>query len=601
MNKLRIGLAAAFATAAVAGVTASDADAHATLQATEPLRGATLDAQPERVVFRFNEPVELNFGAIDVYDAGGNEVDDGKVVHPGGKASDVAVGLQPGIADGTFTATFRVISADGHPVSGGFVFVVGAPGAAPTKSVSELTAMTTTGKVTRVSFMTARAVQYGAIALAIGVLVFLLGPWFAGLREVTRSEAEWREASEAFVGRARLLLGIAVGAGLLSGAAGIVLQGATAAGVSVGSALRPEVVQNVVETRFGAAWALRLVVWALLGVALGLAFRRHDVPFLRSVALSADGLALGRRFANRPFLVLSVALLPLLAVSPAFAGHAREEDPGILLIPSNFVHVAAISVWTGGLAALVFALPAATRRLAPVDRSRLLAAVVSRFSTIAGLSVALVLATGIVQSLFLVGNLDNLLHTNFGHATLVKIALFVMLMGLGGLNRQVSVPRLKRVAAGGEPPGGAGRLLRRAVTAEVTLVVAVLGATGALATYAPSTSIESSGPYAETQTIGPAEVQLTIDPAQVGRNLAHLYLIHPVDGRQYDEAKEVDVTLSQPDKDIGPLETVSRKAGPGHYVLDNAVFGVDGEWEVQVSIRVTEFDAYDGTFEVRIR
>ena len=107
-------------------------------------------------------------------------------------------------------------------------------------------------------------------------------------------------------------------------------------------------------------------------------------------------------------------LLGFLGISPALAGRANARDPTAVLLPSNAGHVIAISVWIGGLAMLLFVLPSATRTPPLPDRGRLLAAVLSRFSTIAGACVAVVLLTGIVQSLVYVRNLDNLLHTEYG-------------------------------------------------------------------------------------------------------------------------------------------------------------------------------------------
>lgn len=322
---------------------------------------------------------------------------------------------------------------------------------------------------------------------------------------------------------------------------------------------------------------------------------------MRPATLGATGLALPRRFGDRWQLSLVLVLLAFIAVSPALAGHANAQDPTAVLLPANVAHVVAISVWTGGLALLLFALPAATRLLELPDRGRLLAGVLSRFSTIAGACVAVVLLSGIAQSLVYVRNLDNLLHTEYGQIVLAKILLFVGLMGLGGYNRQFSVPRLNRIAAGGEPPGRAGVMLRRALRGEVLLVLAVLGVTGALAGFAPSTATETtSGPFAKTDMIGPVQVQLTVDPAQVGTNLMHVYLLEPKTGAQWDRAKEFRVKLVQPDKQI-ELDVTARKGGPGHYIIDGAVFSTDGTWEVRMAARVSEFDEYAKTIEVPIR
>ena len=64
------------------------------------------------------------------------------------------------------------------------------------------------------------------------------------------------------------MLAVAVVLGVLSGLAGIVLQGATAGGTSFWSALDPGVVREVLGTRFGRIWGLRVLVWLVLGTVL---------------------------------------------------------------------------------------------------------------------------------------------------------------------------------------------------------------------------------------------------------------------------------------------------------------------------------------------
>jgi copper transport protein len=596
----RLVIAAALA-AAAALASATPALAHAMLQETEPARGATVKTQPQAIVFHFSERVEMNFSAIHVYDASGKTVDNGRAVHPGGKSSDVAIGLRSKVAQGTYTATYRVISADGHPVSGGFVFSIGKAGAAPVKTVAELAGGSGVGRSTTIPFGAARAVQYAAIALAIGAFAFLLLPWLGGLRAVAGAGPEWLAASEAFVARARVLFQIAVVAGVASSVAGIVLQGQTAAGGTLLDAVSPSVVQGVLETHFGVIWGLRTLVWVALGGALLLAYRRQELPVMKPATLSAAGAALPRGFGDRRQLAVMLGLVALLGISPALAGHANAQNPTAVLLPTNAAHVIAISVWIGGLAMLLFVLPHATRLLELPDRSRLLAAVLSRFSTIAGACVAVVLLTGIVQSFVYIRSVDNLLHTDFGQIVLAKILLFVALMAFGGYNRQFSVPRLNKIAAGGESPGRAGVMLRRALRGEVLLVAVVLGVTGALSGFAPATAAgTTNGPFAKTEMIGPAQVQLTVDPARVGPNLMHVYLLEPTSGAQWDRAKEFRVKLVQPEKHI-ELSVTARKGGPGHFIVDSAIFSAAGTWEVQMAARVSEFDEYAKTIEVPIR
>jgi len=120
---------AAVAAMLVALVLVPVAGAHARLITTEPANDAVLEQSPRSVLLRFDEPVETAFGAIRVYDARARRVDSGKVKRPSDR--EARISLDRRLARGTYTATWRVVSADGHPLSGAFVFHVGAPGANP--------------------------------------------------------------------------------------------------------------------------------------------------------------------------------------------------------------------------------------------------------------------------------------------------------------------------------------------------------------------------------------------------------------------------------------------------------------------------------------
>jgi copper transport protein len=578
----------------------SAASAHAVLKGTAPLSGVTAKHEPKQIVFRFSESVEGNFGAIRVYDRNGGRVEAGDAFHPGGEGSLLGTHLKAGLPKGTYTATYRVISADGHPVSGGLVFSVGKPSASGA-TVSQLLAQrSAAGKVTEVGFGIVRGLQYTSIAAAIGSIFFLLVIWIPGLASIAGGDRRWQTASERFLSRLRLVLAIAIATGVLSGALGIVFQGATAAGTSFWSAANSGIVREVLGTRWGTVWGIRILVWLGFGAVLVAALAGSRRPVLRPAEVGATGLALRRPF---PTLVVALLALPLgfLALSPALAGHASLQSPTGVLMPANVIHVIAISVWTAGLALLLFALPRATRELEPSDRSRLLATTLIRFSAVAGVAFAVLVVTGLVQSYIEVRSIDHALHTAFGRAALIKFGIVIgPLALLGTYNRRLMLPRLRKIVAGGQSPGQAGLVLRRALRAEVALILVVFGVTAALVSYPPSTAV-STGPVSKTASLGPADMQLTLDPARVGGNVMHVFLIDKKTGVQYDKVKQFDVKLAQPDKGVGPIDAAAQKAGPGHYVMTGAVFGVAGDWNVQVEARVSEFDAYYATLKVKIR
>ncbi|MEA2186650.1 MAG: copper transport protein [Solirubrobacteraceae bacterium] len=598
----RRALVLAGALLATLALAPAGASAHALLVDTVPQRGATLHHQPRQIVLHFSETVEGNFGAVRVFDAAARRVDDGRTIHPQGSGSRLAVGLKPGLPDGTYVATYRVISADSHPVSGGLVFSVGKTGATAAPTVSQLIGDSTAGPVTQGVFGLARGLTYLATAVLLGGLAFLLVVWLPALRVAAGAADEWREASQAFAQRARRLLLGAAALGIASGLAGIVLQGATAGATSGWVALKPSVLGDVLGTRFGEVWGLRVLAFVVLGCALALALRGMRQPAgaaaLQRVALGADGLAAP----GLPRGALALAALPaaFVALAPALGGHASVQSPVVLLFSLDVMHVLAMSAWIGGLLMVLLALPAATHRLPAPDRTRLLAATLLRFSPLALGCVVVLLVTGTIQAIEHVGSWDALLHTGFGRAILAKIVLLAALIALGAVNRRRVVPRLRALAQQAAAPGGVGRVLRRTLRAEVALVLVVLGVTSALVSYPPPSSL-AGGPFSASTALGPLRMETTVDPARVGPNEIHLYLLDAKNGTPFSATKELTVTLALPAKKIGPLPAKAREAGPGHYVIDTVQLVPAGEWRLDVTSRVSEFDQYEGSLEVPVR
>jgi copper transport protein len=222
-----------------------------------------------------------------------------------------------------------------------------------------------------------------------------------------------------------------------------------------------------------------------------------------------------------------------------------------------------------------------------------------RISPIALGAVLVLLGTGIAQTIAHLEAVADLWETGFGRALLVKFALFGGLIALGAHHRRRGIPRLRALADAGEPPAGAGVVLRRAVRAEVALFAGVLAATSLLVASSPA----SAGPsiLSERVSVGTAEVELTAEPLQTGPNEMHFYLFDAADGTQLDEIEEIAVELRQPEKDIGPLPVRVSRAGPGHYVASRTDIGVPGEWELLIRLRLSEFDVYSARLPVDIR
>ena len=178
--------------------------------------------------------------------------------------------LRDGLGDDGYTVTYRVISADSHPVSGGFVFVVGDARRAGHDG-RRAARRRRAGPVTGTAFGVVRAVQFArhrARARRADLPARVLA---AGLRR-PRARAGLEAASRVPAPLRALVLAAAAAGALLGGAA-IVLQGAVAGGTTSGTRSAPTSIGDVLDTRFGLFWGARLVAW-LVSAGAALASRR---------------------------------------------------------------------------------------------------------------------------------------------------------------------------------------------------------------------------------------------------------------------------------------------------------------------------------------
>jgi len=135
---------------------------------------------------------------------------------------------------------------------------------------------------------------------------------------------------------------------------------------------------------------------------------------------------------------------------------------------------------------LMVALAIVARLISGPERTPLMAALVGRFSWIARIAVGVLLLTGVIQSLALVGSFRALVDTDYGLLVLAKIALFAVLLGFGAYNQRWALPRLRSLAAAGAEPGRAAALLRQSVAFEVGFAIVVIAVTSVLVVTAPA-------------------------------------------------------------------------------------------------------------------
>jgi len=560
---------------AVAGVavvvllvaTAGTASAHARLVSTDPAASSVLLAPPAQVVLQFDGVVTIDGGSLRVFGPDGRRVDDGGVHHPGGRRDAVAIGLPTGLGRGSYVVAWRVISDDGHPVHGAYVFSVGSDRGAVRASVVAGALATESGSpgVGAVAGLLRWAAFAGLLTL-VGLTVLVTLAWPAG-------------GATPRVGR---ILWASWGVLLVATVAGIAVEGAYAALLPLGDALRPSLAAEVLRTRSGRADAARAVLLvAAVPVLLGVRGRLGDGA-RRSRWLLPAVLAVGSG----------------LLVTTGLAGHAVTGAAPLVGLALDLVHLSSASLWVGGLVLLAaFLVGPPSKVVQPEDPG----AVTRTVSAWLLAAVAAIVVSGTGQALRQVGSRYALFHTTYGRTLLVKVALVFALVCLGALSRRLvrgtwRLRRTRRPVAPAPAPApagdGAGAAtpdpsrrsgLRWSVVAEIALVVAVLGVTALLVEDVPAR--QAAGlPFAASVTTAGTQVNTIVDPARAGiGNEIHVYLLS---GLGTPEAVlGLDAVLRLPSGHVGPVRVPMHLSGPGHYYATDVVFPVAGTWDLTLTVR----------------
>ena len=309
------------------------------------------------------------------------------------------------------------------------------------------------------ALLAVRAVHFAASALATGVIVFAIlvaRPALAGTGEAGADIVARFATAAARLFCASLVVAVA------SGALWLVLVGADIADQSPSAALHDGTVWTLLTaTRFGLVSQLRAIMAGLL-LAVVLMFGSRPV-------------FAGLNAASIVALVVSLCFIAALA----FAGHggATSGAEGYVHLGADILHLVAAAAWLGGLAPLVWLLGRLER---DEQGTRVAVRVLQRFSSLGVVSVAVLAATGIVNSWFLVGSLYALTNTDYGTWLLLKIVLFVVMVSLAVVNRLILTRRLAPAKTDGTGIDqlrsiGSNALLEFLVGLAVIIVVGVLG------------------------------------------------------------------------------------------------------------------------------
>jgi copper transport protein len=532
-------------------LTALPASAHATLQESVPTDGAVMAVSPAQVLLRFDESVEVTVGGITVLASDGSPVTVGNVHHVAGAGSQVAIGLRAKLPDGSYLVNWRVQSADSHVIEGALTFSVGQPGALATATTPD-----TAGVVQLLAL--ARFTGYVGIMLALGAFAFLVLCWPTGWTDPTT----------------RRLLWTGIGATVTSTVLGLVLQGAYATGTGLAGLLHPGLLADTADTRFGHALLLRLVLLLTVAATLRVTLARSaSVPDRRAQVGVAAGLV-------------------LVLATFALAGHAGSSSKVWFYLPLDVVHLSAVSIWLGGLVALFLGLVSRRTRNARDDG---LSAALARFSRLALVCVAVLVASGAIVGWREVGSLGALFGTSYGRLLIGKVVVLGLILGCAAASRS-AVTRHFSAPGRRLPPLSELSRLRVSAGSELALGVVVVALASTLVSLAPARTQYRPNTQ-ESVVAGPVTLDVAVQPS--GPRTVAVRLTPRDKNGALRKLAEFRTTAKLPGRDISvPLRLVRSSHG---YLADGVEFPVAGKWQLQMYVRTSDIDSYSASAPLTVR
>ncbi|BCJ46795.1 hypothetical protein GCM10010168_36830 [Actinoplanes ianthinogenes] len=513
--------------------------AHAATVGSSPAPGSVVGSSPTEVTVTFSETITPVSGHIQVVAPDGERISGlatarGAVLHIPVRTAEHPLG--------TYLISFRVISADSHPVGGAITFSVGAPSARPQAAATIGTDPTVKAAVPTFKFL-----GYAGLTLITGPLMFLLFLW-----PRRRSRA----------GAIRLVwTGMALTALATLGALGTQAQqgsGAALWQVSAGE------LGEVATSTFGLILLARLAILALLAVSLRALFAGQLRPGEK------------RRLRAYPNRILILILgIAGLATWP-LTGHAIAAPMPAVTVTVGVVHLAAMGIWIGGLVTLIGVLLRGTDR-------RVLGVLLPVWSRWAALSVIWLALAGSVQAVVQVGTPAALVQTGYGRLLLVKLGVLVLVLAAAAVAR-----RLVRRSASGSG-------LRRTVGIEVAATAVILALSAVLVQVDPGRTagaqagaVTGTG-VSQTLTCPLYTLQFNIYPVELGEyNTVHAFLYTP-EGKPLPPA-EWQVSTQLTGQGLEAVKEPLLGLDPPHHALGSISFPLPGTYEIAFTIRVDDLN-----------
>lgn len=480
--------------------------AHAVLEMANPAQDSHLQSSPKEIILQFNERIEKELYSIKVFDRSGEEVSNSKTSLSVDQ-KQVNQTLPP-LADGHYTISYSVISADGHPIKGSYMISVGK--VSEQKSVNIMINQDSIKGLEESITSAIRIFYYTTMLLVTGWILW--GTFHKMSDEVVTIHRRW----------ARYFL---------------VLFFITSIGMCATQFL------GLLDS-----WEWGQLFSLLTGTTVG-------ISWAASMALTVLGVFL---LFHNPW--MDRVWVFLILASKSVNGHAFAQDPQLLSITSDLIHLLAASVWAGGLLYVLLFWKKQHDILVMFSRAALI-------------SLITLIVTGVVSTMILLPKINYLFDTQWGIFLLVKIALVVLVIVVGGLIRYY----LKK-----KQSGKIGTLLK----VDFSLMIGILGIVGIFTFLSP---LPENKPLYWGEKGKEVEFTTSISPKVPGTNV---FMVVAKAREEGLKIKRVELLLINKDNpDVAPIRVPFNdydEAGSVHYMIEGQYLPFPGSWTAEVRILDSE-------------
>jgi copper transport protein len=506
--------------------------AHASLVKAVPADGAVLPLPPAALTLTFNEPVSPL--AMRLIGPNGDPITPHAVVADN---ATVTITAPPTLQQGTHVLSWRVISADGHPVGGSLIFSIGSPSAQPAAGAESLA-----GSDVRAALWTVKVIIYGGLLIGVGGAFFRA--WIA----------------DPFPCAAQPWIVAVLVAGLLAAPLSVGLQGLDAVDLPLSGLAQKAAWEAGLETAYGVT---------VIAIAFAL--------FAGLFAFAAKSARVARGLSLTGLLGVGLAL--------ALSGHASTAEPRLVSRMAVFLHAVAVAFWIGSLLPLYLGVRASALRA-----STRIGPALKRFSRAIPFVILALVVSGLWLAVVQLHRVDALWTTPYGQVLACKLACVLALFGLATANRYRLVSKFETQGA------AAARPLATLIALELAIALVILGLV-ALWRFTPPPRASAADAPISLHIHGEkamAEIEIERDGGQGAR--ARVLVL---DGAFRPLAvKEVTLVLANPAAGIEPMRRTAMRAGDpagadaGSTIwrIEGLLIPVAGRWSVRVEILISDFE-----------